>query len=107
MAHKQYLWKGPATAVEVWSEAPAAQENDFTAEIIFSGQVSPGRLIETALPDDHSQVIGWLAFGLIVETPTKPALAKAKQENPPLTSPQAAPLKPQATETEKKERSDG
>lgn len=73
MATKSYIWKGPPTSVEVWSEPHGPQ-----AEPIFSGQVAPGRLIPVALPDDNTVVKSWRAFKLIEEAP--PAAAKSGAE---------------------------
>lgn len=77
MARKNYVWKGPPTAVEVWSEPHGPQ-----AEPIFSGQVTTGRPIPVPLPADNSLVKSWLAFSLIEELP--PAAksgADKKKEN--------------------------
>jgi hypothetical protein len=87
MADKHYIWKGPSTGIEVWTETdPAA-----APELIFSGQVATDRLIGTPLPSDHSQVAGWLAFKLIEEAPAAKAQAPAETTEPP----------------KKKERTDG
>lgn len=70
MADKTFIWKGPPTAVDVWSEPHGPG-----VTLIFSGQVSPGREIPVPLPEENSLVVGWLAFELIEEKPAsrKPA----------------------------------
>jgi len=64
MANKVYVWKGPATSLDVWSEPHGPD-----VQLIFSGQVAPDREIPVPLPEEHSQVVGWLAFKLIAEKP--------------------------------------
>lgn len=71
MASKSYIWKGPPTSVEVWSEPHGP---DVT--LIFSGQVTTGREIPEPLPEDNSLVVSWLAFKLIEEKP----LAQPRQK---------------------------
>lgn len=71
MAKKSFIWKGPPTAIEVWSEPHGPQ-----AEPIFSGCVATGGAIPVSLPDDNSLVVSWLAFKLIEEVPPAPAKKK-------------------------------
>ena len=91
MTHKHYIWKGPSTGIEVWSEGAAEPK------LIFSGQVAPGKPIDTALPADHSQVVGWLAFRLIEEAPETKEQAGKEQ----------ATVSTTGEPTKKKERTDG
>ena len=76
MANKTFIWKGPQTAADVWSEPHGP---DVT--LIFSGQLVPDREIPVPLPDDNSLVKSWLAFGLIEEKPAGRAKPSTKPEN--------------------------
>lgn len=75
MADKTFIWHGPPTTIEVVRHG--------TAEVIFSGLAVTGQPIRQALPEDHDQVKGWLAFGLIkeAEMPTRTAKKHATKEN--------------------------
>lgn len=70
MTPTRYLWKGPPTAIEVWSE-PYGPD----ASLIFCGLVAPGRPIPEMLPAEHALVAGWLAFKLIEPAPAEAAPA--------------------------------
>jgi hypothetical protein len=78
MAKKTFIWKGPPTSVEVWSEPHGPD-----AAPIFSGQVTTGREIPAPLPEDNSLIASWRAFGLIEEAPAAAAKpgAEKKKEN--------------------------
>lgn len=86
MANKTFIWKGPHTAADVWSEPHGP---DVT--LIFSGQLVPDREIPVPLPEENSQVASWIAFKLVEEKPaeekpagrTKPgAKPNGTEENP-------------------------
>lgn len=64
MANKTFIWRGPHTSADIWSEPHGP---DIT--LIYSGQLVPGREIPVPLPEDHSQIASWRAFELIEEKP--------------------------------------
>lgn len=83
MTAKTYLWKGPATAVEVWPSDGVTQKND-QGEIVavaplLSEMATPGQAFSVALDLAHPVVRSWLAFGLVAE---QTALAPAPQNDP-------------------------
>lgn len=65
----KYVWKGPPTAVEVF---PAQTEGDTPHVPLFSGAVTTDREIEADLPEEHPQIVSWLAFGLISKAAKSP-----------------------------------
>lgn len=91
MAEKWYIWRGPPTTIEVWN---LQADLDLPAIFVFSASVQSGTRLPQALPEDHHQVEGWRAFGLVEEVPAPP---------PEGDLPQAA----LPTETRKKERTHG
>jgi len=100
---KDYVWKGPATLVEVWTEPP--EGGDAKPELVFSGQIAPGRPIGAPLPSDNSQVRGWLAFKLIEEVAAGQASSgQARSEQIKLEA--ASPDRP-ARQARSKEAIDG
>ena len=65
MTKKNYVWKGPATTLELFDDAGAP------ATLIFSGRVDINETIPVLLDESHSMVASWLAFGLIEEVADK------------------------------------
>lgn len=80
MANKTFIWKGPHTAADIWSEPHGPD-----VELIFSGQLVPDREIPVPLPKDNSLVKSWVAFKLIEE---KPAEEKPAGRTKPSTKPE-------------------
>lgn len=87
MSGKTYVWNGPSTVIEVWSE------NVSAPVLIYSGHVTTGQPLAAEIDPDHSIIKSWLAFKLITEPPTN---------NDPQPSPETLRL-PRS----KKENSDG
>ena len=78
MANKTFIWKGPHTSADVWSEP---HSTDVT--LIFSGQLVPGREIPVPLPEENSLVKSWIAFMLVEEKPAgraKPSTKPSENE---------------------------
>ena len=62
MAEKNYIWKGAHSSIDVWSDGPDPQ-------LIFSGPVAPGQLIDTPLDPTNEFVASLLTFKLLEEAP--------------------------------------
>jgi hypothetical protein len=89
MADKWYIWRGPPTTIEVWHIGADLDEPPVFG---FAAQVAPGVRLPEALPEDHYQVEGWLAFKLVEETtPPEPKAAAGPLK---LSPPQPAPSLP-------------
>lgn len=65
MTAKTFIWKGPATTVELYG--------DDTGVPVFSGPVAPGSAIPVALDPDHPQIKSWMAFRLMEVAADSPA----------------------------------
>lgn len=75
MKPKKFVWKGPATWLELWDHS-----NGDTGTMIFGCAVEAGTELPVAIDPEHETVRGWIAFKLIEELPEdKPA--KANKEN--------------------------
>ena len=76
----KFVWKGPPTAIELFpvvaksadGKSADGKSAGASATPIFSGAVATDREIPVDLPDDHPDVKGWLAFGLIAPVAPPP-----------------------------------
>jgi|GEM_PF-3401447 len=66
----KFKWNGPQTAIEIWPEGVDGEKP------LFSGVVSNGDEVE--LPETHSDVQDWLAFGMISPVAAQPSPPVAK-----------------------------
>lgn len=75
----RFIWKGPHTSIELWPVPEAGDKPAKPVEPIYSGPVAPGAEIPVPLPEDHDQVKGWLAFGLIAPVPVEAPKPRTKE----------------------------
>jgi hypothetical protein len=65
----RYVWKGPPTALELWSQEAGASAP------IFEAFATPGAELPAPLDPDHPIVKGWIAFGLIEQAASAPLVS--------------------------------